>query len=97
VPLPKLLADVNVAVEVVAWLRHCGVDVSSILERSLAHLDDEEILALARSEERFVLTHDSDFGRMIFAEGRPFYRHLLASGRRSAGRGDPGTAGARGR
>ncbi len=72
-PLPKLLADVIIAVEVVAWLRDRGVDVSSIVERDLAHLDDEEILALALTEERFVLTHDSDFGRMIFLESRPFF------------------------
>lgn len=72
-PLPKLLADANVAVEVVAYLRSRGVDVASIYERDLALLTDEDVLAVATSEERFVLTHDSDFGRLVLHEGRPFH------------------------
>ena len=51
-PLPKLLADANVAVEVVAFLRGRGVDVASIYERDLALLTDEDVLAVATAERR---------------------------------------------
>jgi predicted nuclease of predicted toxin-antitoxin system len=77
VPLPPLLADVNVAAQVVAFLRVHGVDVVSLYERGLAHLDDESILDLGKTERRFVLTHDSDFGRLAIAEGRPIYGVLF--------------------
>jgi uncharacterized protein (DUF433 family)/predicted nuclease of predicted toxin-antitoxin system len=69
VPLPALLADMNVAVEVVASLRAVGVDVASVYERALGAATDDEILALAASERRFVLTHDADFGRLAILEG----------------------------
>ena len=59
--------------EVVAFLRGQGVDVASIYERDLALLTDEDVLAVATAEDRFVLTHDSDFGRMVLHEGRPFH------------------------
>jgi predicted nuclease of predicted toxin-antitoxin system len=71
--LPPLLADVNIAVPVVAWLRANGIDVASVHERGLQGLDDEAILDLARTERRFVLTHDSDFGRLAILEGRLIY------------------------
>lgn len=75
--LPSLLADVNVAVQVVAWLRARGVDVASVYERGLARLDDEAILELARREGRFVLTHDSDFGKLAMVDGRPIHGVLF--------------------
>lgn len=71
--LPPLLADVNVAVPVVAWLRAHRIDVASVSERGLAHLDDTTILDLGRAERRFVLTHDSDFGRLAILDGRPLH------------------------
>lgn len=71
--LPPLLADVNIAVQVVAWLRGRGVDVASVYERGLAHFDDDAILELGLVEERFVLTHDSDFGKLAIVEGRPIH------------------------
>ncbi len=76
-PLPPLLADVNVAVPVVTFLREQGVDVASLYERGLAHLDDEAILDLGSAERRFVLTHDSDFGKLAIAEGRPIHGVLF--------------------
>jgi predicted nuclease of predicted toxin-antitoxin system len=32
---------------------------------------DEQVLDLARREDRILVTEDYDFGRMIFVEGRP--------------------------
>jgi predicted nuclease of predicted toxin-antitoxin system len=72
-PLPPLLADVNIAVQVVAFLRAQGVDVASVYERGLAHLDDEGILDIGKTEGRFVLTHDSDFGKLAITRHRPIH------------------------
>ena len=49
----------------------------SVYERGLAHLDGEAILELARVEERFVLTHDSDFGKLAILESRPIHGVLF--------------------
>ena len=75
--LPPLLADVNIATPVVEYLRSEGIDVGSVYERGLAHLDDEAILVIATNERRFVLTHDSDFADMAVAQGRSFYGILF--------------------
>jgi len=67
--LPPLLADVNVVVQVVAFLRAQGVDVETVVELAWERRTDDELLAEAYSMRRFVLTHDPDFGRLAVAEG----------------------------
>ena len=71
--LPPLLADANVAAEVVAFLRAGGVDVVTVAEEGWSGRIDDEILAASVRMGRFVLTHDADFGRLAIAEGRPYH------------------------
>lgn len=71
--LPPLLADVNIATEVVEFLRTSGVDVVSVVDLEMHSASDRRILAHATSSRRFVLTHDSDFGRLAIAEGEPYF------------------------
>ena len=71
--LPALLADVNVAVEVVSFLRASGVDFVTVVESGWTTWSDEELLAESVRMRRFVLTDDADFGRLALAEGRPFH------------------------
>ena len=62
--LPPLLADANIAVDIVRFLRLQGVDVVSVREVGWHHYEDPDILAKAHTMRRFVLTHDSDFGKL---------------------------------
>ena len=62
--LPPLLADANIAVDIVRFLRLQGVDVVSVREVGWHHYEDTDILATAHTMRRFVLTHDSDFGKL---------------------------------
>lgn len=39
--------------------------IESIEERNLQGISDEQIIALAEAEEKVILTHDADFGRII--------------------------------
>jgi len=71
--LPPLLADANVALSVVRFLRDQGTDVRSLTEEGQGRLDDDMILELARADKRFVLTHDRDFGRLAMAGGMPLH------------------------
>ena len=69
--LPPLLADMNIAVPVVRFLRIQGVDIRSSREEGRGALTDSQILAQAHAMGRFVLTHDSDFGTLAVHRGEP--------------------------
>lgn len=62
--LPPLVADINIAAPVIQFLRSQGVDVVSAFEEGWYLYEDKDILANAHMMDRFVLTHDSDFGKL---------------------------------
>ena len=62
--LPSLVADVNIAPTVIQFLRECGVDVVSAREEGWSRYEDRDILREAYEMDRFVLTHDSDYGEL---------------------------------
>jgi predicted nuclease of predicted toxin-antitoxin system len=65
------LADENIHPEVVAYLRAQGIDVVCVSETNMAAADDADLLHLAVSENRVVLTHDRDFGTLAVARQEP--------------------------
>lgn len=63
----KFLADANVEFRLVEWLRGQGHDV--LWGAQLApRLGDDVLLEIARSEDRVLLTHDLDFGELVFRQ-----------------------------
>ena len=71
--LPPIIADINIAPQVVQWLRAEGIDVLHAYEERWFHTPDSEILARALIENRFVLTRDLDFGKLAVLLGEPYY------------------------
>jgi len=69
----KILADENISPKVVNFLRKHGLDVLDTKEQHWCGKDDEDLLGKAYRDERFVLTHDSDFGTLAINEGKPYY------------------------
>jgi predicted nuclease of predicted toxin-antitoxin system len=63
--LPALIADENISAVTVRSLREQGFDVHSVTE-SNPSIDDEEVLAVARIQKRWLITFDRDFGDLIF-------------------------------
>jgi predicted nuclease of predicted toxin-antitoxin system len=61
----RFLADMGISLDVVTWLRAEGHEVDHLTERNLHKSSDSDILELARSEDRIVLTHDLDFGYLL--------------------------------
>ena len=51
-------------------LREAGYDVLAIRERH-AGLPDEEVLALAVDQDRWIVTFDRDYGELVFARRLP--------------------------
>jgi len=69
--LPPLVADMDIAAPVVQFLRSQGVDILSAREEGWGTHTDSQILARAHAMERFVLTHDADFGTLAMHRGEP--------------------------
>lgn len=69
----KVLADENISPKVVVFLRSRGIDVLDAKEQSWFGKEDEELLEIAYKDQRFILTHDSDFGTLSIHEGKRYY------------------------
>lgn len=61
----KVLADENIGLEVVAFLRSRGTDIASITEISPG-ISDATVLAKAVEEDRILITSDTDFGELVY-------------------------------
>jgi predicted nuclease of predicted toxin-antitoxin system len=65
----RFLADESCDFAVVIALRNAGHDVAAVVEVS-SGAEDEHVLALARAEQRVLLTEDKDFGLLTYAGGQ---------------------------
>ena len=63
----KLLADENIARDMVTWLRHQGCDVLHAAETLVQELDSV-LLRTAEAEGRLLFTEDKDFGELVFRD-----------------------------
>jgi predicted nuclease of predicted toxin-antitoxin system len=69
----KLLTDANVHPLVVQFLGQQGCDVKDVATLGLGRAADDVILAEAGKDNRIVLTHDRDFGRLAVLLRQPMY------------------------
>ncbi|MBF0121140.1 MAG: DUF5615 family PIN-like protein [Desulfobacterales bacterium] len=69
----KILTDENISPKVVSFLRQKGTDVIDTKEEKWHGKDDEYLLEKAFLDNRFILTHDSDFGTLAVKEGKSYY------------------------
>ena len=61
----KFLTDENISPQVISALRTKGYNVKDIKEEKIFGISDEEVIELARKEERVILTCDKDFANLI--------------------------------
>lgn len=64
----KFLVDMGVGKIAEAQLIHDGYDVVSVRDLD-PRMTDGDILQLAASEQRIVITMDKDFGELVYREG----------------------------
>lgn len=69
----KILTDENISPRILFFLKAKGIDAADVKEKGWHGRDDRYILEMAYADERFVLTHDSDFGTLAINEGAPCY------------------------
>ncbi len=64
----KFLLDQSADARLVAHLRSLGHDVVRIGKEHPPGLPDEQVLALARAEQRILIANDRDFGDLVFRQ-----------------------------
>lgn len=64
----KFLADENFPGPSVSILREKQIDVKWIAETAPG-IPDEDVINLSNDEDRVILTHDSDYGELIYRVG----------------------------
>ena len=65
----RFLADMGLARSTVAFLRARRHDAVHLRDQGLQRLSDDKIVAKAVTEDRVILTHDLDFGRIVAISG----------------------------
>ena len=68
----KFLTDENIDEELIAFLRSEGFDVTTVFEINLQSKSDVLILQEATKRNRIVISHDTDFGQIVFTQKIPF-------------------------
>ena len=72
----KFLADVNIEKAIVDYLLTNGYDVKWVPDYN-CQMTDEELLYLANTEKRILITNDKDFGELTFLQKRLSYGIIL--------------------
>lgn len=62
----KFLLDESTEYRIAAFLTDQGHDVAAIAHDYPAALPDGEVLAIAKREQRILITNDADFGELVF-------------------------------
>jgi predicted nuclease of predicted toxin-antitoxin system len=62
----KFLFDQSADFRLIPYLRHLGHDVTAISRNYPPGLADEDVLTIAREEQRVLIVADRDFGELIF-------------------------------
>lgn len=65
----RFLLDMGIAQSTGQFLRSLGHDVVHLREQGLERLTDDRIVAKANEQDRVIVTHDLDFGRIVALSG----------------------------
>lgn len=68
----KYLADENIDPEVIDFFVKNGYNFRNVFQEQLQSTDDKTIIGKAKTLDRIIITHDTDFGHIIFTERIPF-------------------------
>lgn len=74
----KFLADENIGLNVVKFLRsHHHNVLSAVEEKTLRGADDDFLISLANQENRIIVTLDKDFGELVFQKSKKSFSVIL--------------------
>ncbi|HVQ95429.1 MAG TPA: DUF5615 family PIN-like protein [Mycobacteriales bacterium] len=65
----KFLLDQNLSTQLADGLTQAGYDTAHVRDRGLSRADDPTVLALALTEDRILISADTDFGGLLARSG----------------------------
>ena len=65
----KFLLDMGISLETGRFLMELGYDAVHLIRLAMERASDQEILDRAKKDERIILTHDLDFGKLLAFSG----------------------------
>lgn len=60
------LIDENISNELIQYLKEYNINLINVREEKMQGTSDEALVKLAEEKNLVILTHDSDFGKIIF-------------------------------
>ena len=66
----KFLVDANLGRKFTSLIKEAGYDITFIND-VMVKASDEDVLALAKHENRILITNDKDFGELVFKLNKP--------------------------
>lgn len=69
----RFLCDENIQSALASHIKASDLVVTTVMEQGLHGLSDIDILQYAHRNNYFIITHDSDFGKLVFTKDYPFH------------------------
>lgn len=67
----KFLIDESADARLASYLNECGYDATLVARHHRPGIPDWQVLMVARSEDRVLITDDRDFGDLVFRQHQP--------------------------
>lgn len=62
----SFFADENISTYLINWIRKNGYKISGVKEENIDGTTDISIIKSCHESNKIILTHDNDFGKIIF-------------------------------
>ncbi len=69
----SFFADENISEELINWFRTNGNSISGVKEEGMYGASDLSIIQKCFASDKIILTHDNDFGKLIFTTPVSFF------------------------
>jgi predicted nuclease of predicted toxin-antitoxin system len=69
----SFFADENISPDLIKWIRENGFIISGVKEENMCGATDISIIQKCFISNEIILTHDNDFGKIIFTNTISFY------------------------
>ncbi len=69
----SFFADENISSALISWIKEQGYKISGVKEEKMEGISDLNIIQKSFSSQDIILTHDNDFGKIIFTYSVSFF------------------------
>lgn len=69
----SFFADENISNNLIKWVKQNGFQISGVKAENICGVADQFIIEKCFTSQQIILTHDNDFGKIIFTKPISFY------------------------